>query len=127
MRMLLRTPPGPGFNIAAMTGLALTIHYRSKAMMAPWPKLLPVFVAVALALANTAWAAEPRDDVSIAAKAYLLDRTDEDPWEKLRLLEIEQRTRSIQFCLTVAERLSRQRCIKYIVRDSGMLPMSRGQ
>lgn len=73
------------------------------------------------------WAAEQRDDASIAEKAFLLDRMGEDRWDKLRLLEAEQRMRTMHFCLAVEDRTSRQRCIKYIVRDSGMLPMSRGQ
>lgn len=110
-----------------MTGGTKSNHYRFWAVAAPWLGILPVFIAVAFVVANSARAAEPRDDVSISAKAYLLDRMGEDPWEKLRLLEIEQRTRSMQFCLAVEERMARQRCIKYIVRDSGMLPMSRGQ
>lgn len=70
---------------------------------------------------------EQRDDVSILEKAYLLDRVGEDPWDKLRLLEAEQRMHSMRFCLALEDETARQRCIKYIARDSGMLPMSRGQ
>ena len=70
--------------------------------------------------------ADQSNDADIAAKSQLLDRMGEDNWEKLRMLEVEQRTQTIRFCLAVANDVSRQRCIKYVVRDSGMLPMSRG-